>query len=558
MKRLLLVIAVAFLLAFAGCADVSDNDSTDDIENPADTADPPEGDNGDADEGPTDTVETNPDDDPDDKDPPDSDTDSETETDDTNGDDEDTDDSDTDDTDDVPVPGDGELEIHAINVGQADATLIVGPTGETMLIDSGDWRDDGETVLEYLESQDIERLDHLVSTHGHADHIGGHAAVIESFETEKDGIGQVWDSGETHTSQTYERYLDAIDEYDVTLFETQAGDEIPMAGADVTVVNPPADSDKPGDLHYNSVSVLVEHGDIGFLATGDIEHDAEARMVDEHGTDLEAEIYHAGHHGSVTSSSNAFLDAVDPEVTIISSAYESQYGHPHEEILTRLTEREIGAVWTGVHGSIVFTSTGDSYTVVAQADATTTPVLLRDAPAITADPTTLPTYDLEPTVLEDVDLDDDVDDTDEDETDEEEAGEDHDSYLTIEPRTASSAAVHTWSYDALDFDGEIDEITVAYPDGTSLDGLTDEDVTITMTRSMSDGLDTSEIRINRGNYAGTSATFALDGRYNTNIAGFVEVVIDDVENPPAGEHSATITFTGEDDEVSITEEFSSE
>ncbi len=280
-------------------------------------------------------------------------------------------------------PPDGTLEVHAINVGQADATLL-RTDEETMLIDSGDWRNDGETVLSYLDAHGVDRIDHLVSTHGHADHIGGHEAVIDHYETDGEGIGAVYDSGVTHTSQTYERYLDAIDRHDVTLFEVREGDEIPFNGTATTVLNPAEPPE--GDLHYDSVSVSVAVGETSFLFTGDAERDAESRMLDTHGERLEADIYHAGHHGSNTSSGPAFLDAVDPEVAIVSSAYDSQYGHPHDEPLERFAARDIGTVWTGVHGSIVFESDGEEIAVRTHHDATTDPLGIESEPEATAEP----------------------------------------------------------------------------------------------------------------------------------------------------------------------------
>ena len=283
------------------------------------------------------------------------------------------------------TPGaEGTFEVHHVNVGQADATLLVSPEGETMLIDSGGWQDDGETVIEYLDSRGVDRIDHLVSTHAHADHIGGHEAVIDHYETDKEGVGAVYDSGVPHTSNTYERYLDAVERHDVTLYEVAAGDEIPFAGVGATVLNP----EEPGgdDLHENSVALHVRFGETAFLFTGDAERSVERRLVSEHGDDLAADVYQAGHHGSDTSSDPAFLDAVAPGLAVVSSAYDSQYGHPHDEPLQRFAERDVRVAWTAVHGTTVLVSDGTEVAVRTQHDATTDPLSVRDADEATADP----------------------------------------------------------------------------------------------------------------------------------------------------------------------------
>ena len=252
----------------------------------------------------------------------------------------------------------GELEIHHIDVGQADAALIRTPDGETVLVDSGDWRQDGSGVIEYLEAHGVDRIDHLIATHGHADHIGGHAAIIEEFETNRGGIGSIYDSGVTHSSQTYENYLDAVEEYDKELLVVEEGDELPLEDGNVsaTVLNPP--SGNGDDLHERSVAVVFQFGDVRYLTTGDAETEAEARMLDSWGEELDADIYQAGHHGSSTSSTPAFMDAVSPEVAIVSSGFDSQYGHPHDEVLGGFAERGIETYWTGVHGDVVLTSDG--------------------------------------------------------------------------------------------------------------------------------------------------------------------------------------------------------
>lgn len=331
MRRLLLLLAVVFLLGLAGClGDGVGDDSTDDIADDADVAD--DTDDSDAtDDAPTD-------DDTEVDDAPDRDTD-----------------------DDPPPEPTGELEIHHIDVGQADSTLIITPDGETILIDTGDWPQDGQDVIAYLESHDIDRIDHLIATHAHADHIGGHAAVIEWAETEGEGIGAAYDSGVPHTTQTFNNYLDAIEAHDVDLFTVEEGDELPLETGELQglFINPP-EGESNDDFHYNSVSTVFEFGEFSYVTTGDAEQDAESRMIDDWVDELEADAYQAGHHGSTTSSTQSFMDVVDPQFAIISSAFDSQYGHPHDEILEKYAEMGIETYWTGVHGDVVLETDGEN------------------------------------------------------------------------------------------------------------------------------------------------------------------------------------------------------
>jgi competence protein ComEC len=129
------------------------------------------------------------------------------------------------------------------------------------------------------------------------------------------------------TSQTYERYLDAIEDYEVELLVVEEDDHFEFGDADVHVLNPPA-GDSGSDHHYNSVAMSIEFGELSYLTTGDAEPDAEQRMVDEHGGDFGADVYQAGHHGSSTSSTAPFMDQVAPEVATISSACDSRFFGP--------------------------------------------------------------------------------------------------------------------------------------------------------------------------------------------------------------------------------------
>lgn len=256
-----------------------------------------------------------------------------------------------------------------LNVGQADATVLKAPSGETMVIDSGDWQQDGEEVIAYLEALDIDHIDHLVATHPHADHIGGHAAIIETYETEYEGVDTVWDPGVPHPTDTYERYLDAIETHDVQLIEAQAGDAIEFGELDVEVLHPPADAPRE-DPHGSSLVIRITHGEVTALFTGDAEEDVESALL-EGDHELAATIYQAGHHGSNTSSTPAFLDAVSPAVAVISAGYDNQYGHPHEPVLERLEERSIDTYFTAVHGTVVFESDGETVSIKTQSSGPT-------------------------------------------------------------------------------------------------------------------------------------------------------------------------------------------
>ena len=344
MRRSLLILAVALTVVLAGCAGVGvDGTGTDDID--VETEDE------------ADSVELESDDDEE--------VDKETE---------------TDDSEESNPTVDGELEIHHIDVGQADSTLIITPEGETILIDTGDWRQSGQGVIAYLDDHGIDRIDHLVATHAHADHIGGHDEIIEYYETERDGIGAAYDSGVAHTSATYDRYLDAIEEHDVDLFEVQEGDELPIEDDQLSgvVLNPP-EGDSGSDLHSNSVAIAFEFGEFRYLTTGDAEADAEDRMIEEWSEELDADAYHAGHHGSSTSSTEPFIDEVDPSIAIISSAEDSQYGHPHDETLETFSELGVDTYWTGVHGDIVLTTDGEDTTVETTSDFSSDPLDLLEA-----------------------------------------------------------------------------------------------------------------------------------------------------------------------------------
>ncbi|MFC6835302.1 MBL fold metallo-hydrolase [Halomarina ordinaria] len=272
----------------------------------------------------------------------------------------------------------GTLSVHYLNVGQGAATLLVSPAGETMLVDSGDYTDDGEAVIAALDRRGVDRVDHLVTTHADADHIGGHAAVIEHYETEREGVGAVYDPGIAASTQTYESYLDAVERHDVPLYRTQAGDTVDLAGTSVDVLGPPEGYLANRERNENSVVLAVDYGETTFLLPGDAETAGERAALEEAGGSLPTTVLAAGHHGSSSSTSEAFLDATDPPVAVVSSAYDSQYGHPHEETLERLAAHDVRTYWTATHGEIAVVSDGERAGVYTRHDAPTDPRSLRE------------------------------------------------------------------------------------------------------------------------------------------------------------------------------------
>ncbi|WP_338901203.1 MBL fold metallo-hydrolase [Salinibaculum marinum] len=270
------------------------------------------------------------------------------------------------------------LEVHVVNVGQSESLLVVGPT-ETMLVDTGNFATDGRYVRQYLRERGIDRIDHLVVSHADADHIGGTAAIIESFETEGKGVGAIYDPGIAASTRTYERYLDAVEAHDVPLYETRAGDLIDFADADVDVFGPPEPYVAGRDRNENSIVLELVHGQAEFLFTGDAGRQREADLVETYGDVLRTTVLKTGHHGSASSSSGVFLDAVAPAAATVSSSYESPYGHPAAAVLDRLAARAIPTYWTATHGTVRFTSDGQRITVATQQTAPTDPARLREA-----------------------------------------------------------------------------------------------------------------------------------------------------------------------------------
>lgn len=248
-------------------------------------------------------------------------------------------------------PVKGELEVHFLDVGQADCTLVKCD-GYTMLIDTG-LDDQGTKIQNYLQKQGIDRLDYLVLTHSDADHIGSADVVMTKFD-----IGTIFMSNFEKETKTYKNLLKMIEENQIHYLSPAVGNVYALGSASFRILAPNRDYDTPNDT---SIALLITHGENTFLFTGDAEKDAEEDMLNN-GLSLAADVFHAGHHGSKTSNTQEFIDAVMPRYAVISCGVDNSYGLPDAEVLNRFREKEMMVYRTDEQGTIVAISNGEKIT----------------------------------------------------------------------------------------------------------------------------------------------------------------------------------------------------
>ena len=270
------------------------------------------------------------------------------------------------DTEDIPrstvssfISEDADLEIHFIDVGQGDCSLIIW-NGSAMLIDSGE-KEEAETVLDYLKKHNVHRLEYIVVTHPHSDHMGSMSEVISAVSVGKVIAPRVSDEM-TPTSKTYENFLKALKDKGLkltaakagTVYSFEASGEEEKAPPEFEILAPVNDYD---DLNNYSVVLKLTYGSTSYLFTGDAEKKAE-RAILASGANVDADVLKVGHHGSSTSTGDEFLEEVSPEICIIQCGAGNSYGHPHAETIEKF--EAIDAEWysTDRNGTIILYSDG--------------------------------------------------------------------------------------------------------------------------------------------------------------------------------------------------------
>ncbi|MCI8485144.1 MAG: MBL fold metallo-hydrolase [Lachnospiraceae bacterium] len=245
------------------------------------------------------------------------------------------------------------LEVHFIDVGQGDATLI-RQGKHAMLIDGGD-NDQGTTIQSYLQYQGIEKLDYVIGTHPDSDHVGGLDVVMYKFSWDQVILPDL-----EKDTKTYQDVLKVIRDKGKKITYPVVGDTYMLGSAEFTVTAP-VEKDYGDNWNDYSVGILLEFGENRFLFTGDAEEDAEQDMLEE-GIELSADVWKAAHHGSDTANTMTFLEKVNPDSVVISCGEGNSYGHPRAGAMNRF--RSIGAqvYRTDEQGTIVAVSDGKEIT----------------------------------------------------------------------------------------------------------------------------------------------------------------------------------------------------
>ncbi len=270
----------------------------------------------------------------------------------------------------LPIVQNSQVRMTVLDVGQGDGIVLELPGKRTILVDGGGIFDDrfdiGErVVVPFLLSRWIGHVDLIVLTHPHPDHLNGLQAVLRRFT-----VGQVWDSGQRTAMPSYLWFEETLRDRRIPhkiLHDGYRTSE--FAPVQIAVLHPSNAmlQDSPrgrfSDVNSNSLVMSVKYGNVTLLLPGDIEEEAEARLLEQK-ADLQAQVLKVPHHGGRTSSSEPFLASVRPKVAVVSAGYRNRFHHPHQETLDRYRANGITLHRTDLDGAVTITSDGNTVEVV--------------------------------------------------------------------------------------------------------------------------------------------------------------------------------------------------
>lgn len=248
------------------------------------------------------------------------------------------------------VSSDSSFAIHFIDVGQADAALVLCD-GAAMLIDGGN-AEDSNLLYTYLKKHDIDHLTYVIGTHAHEDHIGGIAGALNYAS-----VDTVYCPVTTYDSKAFTNFVNAAQKHGVSITVPTAGTSFSLGSAqcDILAVN------TDDDTNNSSIVLRIVYGQTSFLFTGDAETLVEKEILDSDAV-IRSTVLKVGHHGSDTSTGYQWLREVAPEYAVISVGKDNSYGHPTETVLSRLRDAEVTTYRTDMQGDILCTSDGETVT----------------------------------------------------------------------------------------------------------------------------------------------------------------------------------------------------
>ncbi len=263
-------------------------------------------------------------------------------------------------TDNTQVTSLNDMKVHYIDVGQGDSELIQ-VDGKNILIDAGN---NDSMAYNYLKQLGIKKIDYVMATHPHSDHIGGMTQIINEFD-----IGEFYAPKVNHTTKTFENMIKALQSKGIKLIAPTPGDTLNVGNATLQFLAP--NSTKYEDMNNYSIACKLKYGNTSYVFMGDAEALSEGEILAKQ-LDISADVLKLGHHGSHSSTSQAFLEKVNPQYAIVSCGKGNDYGHPHQETIDKLNKKGIEVLRTDVSGTIISTSDGNNINFNVNASGTST------------------------------------------------------------------------------------------------------------------------------------------------------------------------------------------